>query len=293
MRLSQKTLTALAEIITGDGPRNVTEKLSPYRTLTKISEFFRDFEERDLHPQSGAPSRYAYTKEKLEKFNGTDELQRIICNALDFWDEDGLNPEHAGAHLNTFLRKDGYEAAIEERFVRMVGDRAETEPYFVIRPLRQVVLAAPSLVKLSEESINEHIAKAKKKIETGDCAGAITSAYTLVEEFLKQLLRKTETPFKETEGDIRSLYRLAAEALNLEPKSASLETHLKAILESLQRQIGGLFEVANKASDRHARRYNPAPHHAKLAVNASFTLCEFLLDSFEYQQKRDIRRRVS
>jgi hypothetical protein len=51
-----------------------------------------------------------------------------------------------------------------------------------------------------------------------------------------------------------------------------------------------LFEVANKASDRHARRYSPAPHHAKLAVNVAFTLCEFLLESHEYQKKREERR---
>ncbi|MEI6458289.1 MAG: abortive infection family protein [Pseudomonadota bacterium] len=48
--------------------------------------------------------------------------------------------------------------------------------------------------------------------------------------------------------------------------------------------------MANKASDRHARRYNPAPHHARLAVNAAFTLCEFLLESLEYQQKKEQRR---
>lgn len=290
MNLSQRTLTALAEIITGDGPRDASEKLSPYRTLSKITDFFRDFGERDLHPRSGAPSRFTYAKEKLEKFNGADEMGRIICNALDFWGEDGINPEHAGAHLNTFLRRDGYEVVVEERYLRMNGDHAETQPYFAIRSIRSAVLAAPSLVKLSEESITEHIAKAKRKIEAGDSAGAITSAYTLVEEFLKQLLRKTGTAFNENDGDIRALYKLAAVPLNLAPKNESLETHLKTILEGLQRQIGGLYEVANKASDRHARRYNPAPHHARLAVNVAFTLCEFLLESYEYQQKREERR---
>jgi hypothetical protein len=141
-------------------------------------------------------------------------------------------------------------------------------------------------VQLTEESIQEHVNKARHKIANGDPAGAIANAYTLVEEFLKQLLRKTCTAFNESEGDLRALYKLLAAPLNLAPKNDSLETHLKTILEGLQRQIGGLFEVANKASDRHARRYNPAPHHAKLAVNVAFTLCEFLLESHEYQQKR-------
>lgn len=290
MNISHRTITTLAEIITGDGPRGSTTKLSPYRTLGKITDFFRDFGERDLHPNSGAFSRFAYTKEKLEKFNGTEQMNRIICNALDFWGEDGLDPQHAGAHLNTFLKRDGYEVVVEERYLRMAGNTAETEPYFVVRSLRSATVASPSLIKLSEESITEHIAKARQKIEAGDHAGAIASAYTLVEEFLKQLLRRTGTAFNENEGDIRALYKLLAEPLHHAPKSESLESYLKAILAGLQQQIGGLFEVANKASDRHARKYNPAPHHARLAVNVSFTLCEFLLESHEYQQKREERR---
>lgn len=65
------------------------------------------------------------------------------------------------------------------------------------------------------------------------------------------------------------------------------------ILQGLKSQVSGLYELANKASDRHARRYNPARHHAKLAVNAAFTLCEFLLDSLTYQQERITRKAVS
>lgn len=161
---------------------------------------------------------------------------------------------------------------------------------FVSDKLNAYVIHAPTLVQLTEASIQEHIEKARQKIQNGDSAGAIASVYTLVEEFLKQLLRTTGTAFNESEGDIRALYKLAAAPLNLAPKNESLETHLKTILEGLQRQIGGLYEVANKASDRHARRYNPAPHHARLAVNVAFTLCEFLLESYEYQQKREERR---
>ncbi len=158
--------------------------------------------------------------------------------------------------------------------------------HFVSDALNVAIVHAPSLVQLTEVSIQEHVEKARHKIANGDSAGAIANAYTLVEEFLKQLLRKTGTAFNESEGDIRALYKVIAVPLHLDPKGESLENYLKTILEGLQRQIAGLFEVANKASDRHARRYNPAPHHAKLAVNAVFTLCEFLLESFEYQQKR-------
>jgi hypothetical protein len=186
---------------------------------------------------------------------------------------------------------DSYTATINGLLRRMEKDGFRYEGRrFVSDRLTVAVVHAPSLVQLTEASIQEHLEKARQKIAGGDPAGAIASAYTLVEEFLKPLLRKTETAFNENEGDIRALYKLLAQPLRLSPKNECLESYLKAILEGLQRQIGGLFELANKASDRHARKYNPAPHHARLAINVAFTLCEFLLESHEYQQKREERR---
>ena len=186
---------------------------------------------------------------------------------------------------------DNHAATINGLLRRMERDGFRYEGRrFVSEGLTATVVHAPSLLQLTEASIQEHLEKARQKISGGDSAGAIANAYTLVEELLKQLLRKTGPVFNENEGDIRVLYKLLAEPLHLAPKGESLESYLKAILEGLQRQIGGLFELANKASDRHARKYNPAPHHARLAVNVAFTLCEFLLESYEFQQKREERR---
>ena len=76
MRLPSKTLEATAEIITGNS------QLSPYHTLWQITTFFRNFGERDIHPNSGAPSRFSDAFEKLEKFNDTDTIAKIICASL-------------------------------------------------------------------------------------------------------------------------------------------------------------------------------------------------------------------
>jgi hypothetical protein len=149
------------------------------------------------------------------------------------------------------------------------------------------------LSDISAVLISEQIDKARAKVDAGDSAGAITNAYTLVEGLLKEILRRHAVPFNDKEGDIRALYQLAADPLNLNPKGENLESYLKTILQGLKSQVAGLYELANKASDRHARRYHPAPHHAKLAVNATFSLCEFLLDSIDYQQKRARRTELS
>ena len=92
--------------------------------------------------------------------------------------------------------------------------------------------------------------------------------------------------FKLDEGDIRALYNGLKAPLHLDPKEESLELHLKTVLDGFQKLIGGLYTIANKASDRHDRRYHPAPHHAKLVVNAAFALGDFLYGTYEYQRAR-------
>lgn len=186
----------------------------------------------------------------------------------------------------------GGQQTIEKLLGRMQRDGFRYQDgQFLSDELMRPTVSAPRLIALTDESISEHIEKANAKIEAGDAAGAIASAYTLVEGFLKEIYRTaTGTPFKDTEGDIRTLYGAVAECLNLSPKEQSLETYLKAILQGSVSQIGGLYELANKASDRHTRKYNPAPHHAKLAVNVAFTLCEFVLSSYHYQQQKQSKK---
>ena len=281
MRINAKTIERLVDIITGN-----TEK-SPYRSGPQLIEFFRDFGERDLYGQ-GFPSRAHYVQEKLRKFNGTQTLEQIVSAAFDFFHEDDLNPEEQAEAFNRLLARDGYRLVIEYRSSWMRGDEyVQVDPYFEVQPLVPAAIVPEGLVAISHNAVNEQISKANRRIAAGDFAGAIASSYTLTEHLLKLILREAGVALNENEGDIRALYRLVREPLNLNPGGEGIALPLKPILDGFQKLIAGLYEISNKASDRHARRYNPAAHHAKLAVNAAFALCEFLVESRDYQRTRD------
>lgn len=291
MNISANSRNALAYIISGDTIPDKQKALSPYRGMKEIRNFLYDFGVTGLISTEADLSRYNYTLEKLRQLNGTDNIRLIINQALDFWTQD-FDTEAAAVYLDGFLRRDGFQVSLKKRYIRMNGNEAEYEDYYEVESLNMPTLHTISLISLDKEYITEHIEKARTKIDAGDCAGAITSAYTLVEGFLKELLKQTQTSYRRDEGDIRELYKLVSEPLNLNPKGENLESYLKNILQGLKSQISGLYELANKASDRHARRYNPARHHAKLAVNAAFCLCEFLLDSYNYQRERAERKQA-
>jgi len=278
MRLGAKSLEHLTGIITGDSQK------SPYRSGPQLVGFFNDFGEGDLYGQ-GFPSRAQFARGKLDKFNGTETMKSIVSAAFDFIGEGGFNAEDAAYQFNQILSRDGFRLVMKDDYGWMEGDReVRINLRFEVSPLGQNVLAPTSLVAISHEAITEQVGKANQKIGSGDYSGAITNAYTLVEHLLKLLLTETATAFKETEGDIRALYKALQPSLNLDP--AKLEEPLKPIVGGFQSLIGGLYEMANKGSDRHARRFNPARHHAKLSVNAAFALCDFLVESRDYQKAR-------
>ena len=267
VRLSAKTIERLSEIITGNS------ETSPKRTGPQLVEFFRDFGERDLYHQGFAQSRARYVQEKLRKFNGTKTMEQIVAAAFDFFDEDRFNPEEQAGAFNRSLVRDGYRLVIEYRSSWMRGNRyVGADPYFEVRPVLPAALVPAGLAAISYTAVNEQISKANMRIATGDFAGAIASSYTLAEHLLKLILREAGVAFNEP--------------LRLDPAGDGIAAPLKPILDGLQKLVSGLFEVSNKASDRHARRYNPAAHHAKLAVHAAFALCEFLVVSRDYQRTR-------
>ena len=281
MKISSKTMERLNDIITGN------TKKSPYRSGPQLIEFFRDFGERDLYGQD-FPARAYYVQEKLKKFNGTETLEKIVSAAFDFFGEDGFNPEEEAEAFNRQLVRDGYRIVLEYRSGWMKGDEyVEVDPYFDIEPLIPATIMPQGLAAISHNAVNEQISKANRRIASGDFAGAIASGYTLTEHLLKLILHEAGVEFNENEGDIRTLYRLVREPLNLNPGGEDIAALLKPILDGFQKLVSGIYEVSNKASDRHARRYNPAAHHAKLAVNAAFALCEFLVESRDYQARRD------
>lgn len=108
---------------------------------------------------------------------------------------------------------------------------------------------------------------------------------TVARQFNKPLSRDGY-PLLVEYGPGWTLYKALRGPLGLDPSAESNDSSLKPILDGFQKLIAGLYEVANKASDRYARSYNPAGRHAKLSVNAACALCEFLTDSYHYQQAR-------
>jgi hypothetical protein len=279
MKISERTVKRLAEIITGD------RGLSPYRSGPKLVNFFNDLGTNHTYGQ-GFPSRWSFAEDCIRQFNGTPMLRKVVLSAVDPRDFMGatvydkrsqqIKPadlQEALKYLNEFLAYDGFEI-VPHGQRHDVMDKTRGEIPIDVRP---------ELGHLSHVFIVEQIEKCRTKMGQGDYDGAITNARSLVEAVLALIEQKFDSNAPGYDGDLPKLYKHVQKHLNLSPGNSKISNSLKQTLTGLISVIDGLSCLSNKMGDRHVREYKPAAHHAALVVNAAMTFTNFIFDTHAYQ----------
>lgn len=141
------------------------------------------------------------------------------------------------------------------------------------------VLADPSVIE-------EHLERIARAVVSQDPAQAIGSAKELIESTAKLVLTETGHNLTGREG-LPELVKLAQEQLQIHPTQAipgpDGTEPVKRILGSSSMIATGVAELRNAGfGTGHGGavpRYGLGPRHARLAVNAARTWCEFILDT--------------
>lgn len=112
MILCDKTLEVLQKLITDDEGR------IQYRTGSKLVEFFNKLGFCDTYGQ-GFPSRGSYVKDKLQKINGTPEIDTCIKNLFSPVNFIGKADvlQSVLAEFNQYLSYDGWSVVVQGREV--------------------------------------------------------------------------------------------------------------------------------------------------------------------------------
>ena len=270
MKISERTIKFLGKTLCGDNG------ILPYKTGPQLVNFFVEFGADDRY-EEGFPSRWKYTEDKVRQFNGTKELKLIIESSVDPRDlmETGADPDNFDKiikPINDYLRFDGYE-------LKKVGD------FYKVHDLKGIVVEPQTVKGLNHEFIQEQISKCHNKIDQGDFNGAITNARSLAEAVMIEIIEQHEGKEIKSDGKLENLYKQVKKILNLTIDPKVLPPTVIQILSGLDSITVGLAGLSNNLGDRHANKFKTMRHHARLAVNATMTLVDFLLDSQEYQKK--------
>lgn len=280
MDLSERSINALAYVISGNEVDRLKHPIAPYRSGPKLIAFFNEFGESDSYGP-GFGSRFPFAVSKLRWFNGMDVMPSIVEAAFDpFHFEDGEKEiEPAVEYLNHYLKHDGYVVApYRGKYkVRKVGNQ-----------LVEIEVGTVKADGVTQEFIDEQLDKCRRKLQDEDYDGAITNARSLVEATLLDIETKL-TGFPPTpDGDLLKDYKRVQKLLNLEPSREDISNSLKQVLTGLSSIVAGIAPLRNRMSDSHARSYKPGRHHAKLVINAAQTLVDFLFETLAFQIRQGL-----
>jgi len=277
MKISNTAIQILSETILN----------CPYRSGPQLIDFFYEYGATEVY-DSTFGTRKNYVLGKLNEYNNTDKMKDVV--------EDSLYPSHfsneeeqikKAKELGLAIRKDGYKL-ITEKVEEIVEEEFLIECFvFKVVPIGVQTIQCQKIKKLDHNFIQEQIKKSQYKLDKGDYDGVITNTRSLVESIQEEIINKSGEKIPEYDGDLIKLYKVTKKVLNLDPAQKKLSEILKQILSGLITSINGLSGLSNKMGDRHARRYKPEKHHAKLMINSAFTFCEFLLDTYEYQKSKN------
>ena len=183
--------------------------------------------------------------------------------------------------LNTALHRDG--------FALMPTRPISGYPTFSIRELAAGTPADAAISEVlsafDEDGVHAAWRKALNR-RSADPEGAITAARTLLETVCKHIV-EASTGTLDDNDDLPTLYRKAAEVLNLAPDQHTERT-FKAILGSCQNVVNSLATLRNRLSDAHGRGrkpVRPSARHAELAVNLAGTMATFLVSTWNAKSK--------
>jgi hypothetical protein len=155
----------------------------------------------------------------------------------------------------------------------VVGSRFEIRKIGV-----KVSINAPNVKSIDRVYIADLSSRAMRDVEDGNYDSAITKSRTLLEEvFCYVIEKKGENP--SDNGDIKKLYSQVRQLYNMHTNK-DVDTRINTLLSGFEKIITSIVEMRNALSDSHgvgSRRISIFEHHARLFVNSSMTIADFIL----------------
>lgn len=136
----------------------------------------------------------------------------------------------------------------------------------------------PNINIINRDYIKDLSERAMKDIDDGNLDSAITKSRTILEESFCYVIEfKGEEP--SDSGDIGKLYKQVKDLYNMHANK-DMDKRVNKLLSGLENIVQSIAEMRNNGSDSHGlgnKRVNISDYHARLAVNSSTTMAEFIL----------------
>lgn len=150
--------------------------------------------------------------------------------------------------------------------------------YIVKNIDKKINIDVPNINIVDRDYIKNLSERAMKDIDEGNLDSAITKSRTILEEtFCYAIELKGEEP--SDNGDIGKLYKQVKDLYDMHANK-DMDKRINKLLSGLENIVQSIAEMRNNGSDSHGlgiKRINISDYHARLAVNSSTIMAEFIL----------------
>lgn len=229
---------------------------------------------------------WVFDDPRFELRRGPDEvLLRFLAEMLHPVVRNADEVDELLTRFNDALRPDGYELAVVSSMSgRPIFGGRPRESFHGDRP-DLALNGRPSELLTDPRVLHEHLDRIENSVAK-DPAAAIASSKELLESLCKIILDRTGETYNRND-DLPALYKQVATLLKLRadsvPESTKGSQSAAMILRTLTTTVQGLAELRNELGLGHGRAAaSPAlARHARLALNSTVTVSEFLLDTWQ------------
>lgn len=279
INLSEQSIVALAEIISGVSANDSAPSVGLYRKGWQIETWFRSFDLRvDLSAESRLPATITAIRAAIF-IDSTDLIKLIIERAADPRDFIKEPERHLAVieYLNRHLQFDGLRLDRVGRGIVLVK---QVDAAQVVGELSAMAAG------IDFDTVSRDLDRALRAADV-DPEIAVTSACAIIESVCRSILVELSLPFPNKQ-DISGLYREVREPLGLSPTKEGLSSE---VVNDVRNVLGGLVTTVQSigalrthvggahGKERGFRRIDA--RIAKLAIHAASAVALFLIETWQ------------
>lgn len=155
--------------------------------------------------------------------------------------------------------------------------RIVNKKFYLIELQENIQLEAPTFNIVDMEYIHNLRVRCTEDLSNGNYDSVITKSRTLMEEVFLFVLENEQVDVK-MNGDLTQYYGRIKEKYGLN-QSKDIDNRINSLFSGLEKIVRAIAELRNKMSDSHGagqKRYAIRQHEARLVMNSSITLCEYM-----------------
>ncbi len=237
----------------------------------------------------GGKSRWQYLKDLIEYLDQRDAVDDLLKELFDFRRYNEVLKDYKNREEIKQCHKEIIQSTIASINAQLFYSHKEIvciNNRFAISDIGEsIAISTEKVTCINAEYIRGLVSRVEEDLYNKQYDSVVTKSRTLVEEVIIYILEQRSVAVP-TCGNLPELYRACKATLGM-TQDKSWDKRILEMLSGLEKVVNAICGMRNTNSDAHgvgSARIKIKEREARLIVNTSITMCEYILDVFDSQK---------